>query len=89
MLKKAESVVSAMIDTMAKDWAMKIMKKDPLDAFIKGGQMVHDKIIEALNYLDHEKKNEFSDTTILVSEHSEGINLKENILNEFKNKRYF
>ena len=47
MLKIAESVVSAMIDTMAKDWAMKIMKKDPLDAFIKGGQMVHDKIIEA------------------------------------------
>ena len=46
----------------------------------------NDKIIEVLNYLDHEKKNEFSDTTILVSEHSEGINLKENILNEFKNK---
>ena len=42
--------------------------------------------LPVLNYLDHEKKNEFSDTTILVSEHSEGINLKENILSEFKNK---
>jgi len=61
---------------------------DPEAEWINVSNIVegNDKIIEALNYLDHEKKNEFSDTTILVSEHSEGINLKENILNEFKNK---
>jgi len=61
---------------------------DPEAEWINVSNIVesNDKIIEVLNYLDHEKKNEFSDTTILVSEHSEGINLKENILSEFKNK---
>ena len=44
------------------------------------------KILNVLNYLDKEKKHNFSDTTILVSEHKDGIELKKFILNEFKNK---
>ena len=45
----------------------------------------HDQVIEVLNYLDKEKKHDFSDTTILVSKHYEGRSLKENILETFKN----
>jgi len=45
----------------------------------------HDQVIEVLNYLDKEKKHDFSDTTILVSKHDEGRSLKENILETFKN----
>ena len=44
------------------------------------------KILKVLNYLDNEKKHDFSDTAILVSEHKDGIELKKFILNEFKNK---
>ena len=42
-----------------------------------------DKVCEVLNYLDKDKKLDFSDTAILVPEHDEGIALKEHILKKF------
>ena len=44
------------------------------------------KILNVLNYLDKEQKNEFSDTTVLVSEHSFGLDLKQYLLKKFNNK---
>jgi|ETNmetMinimDraft_11_1059920.scaffolds.fasta_scaffold15332_2 hypothetical protein len=44
------------------------------------------KICETLNYLDKEKKLDFSDTVILVPEHTDGIDLKEHILRHFSNR---
>lgn len=45
--KLAEGVFSAMADSVAKQAAEWIMRKDPLESFKDGGQIVHDKIIEA------------------------------------------
>ena len=44
-----------------------------------------EKVCEYLNYLDKEKKLDFSDTAILVPDHDEGIQLKEHILKKFSN----
>ena len=43
-------------------------------------------VFKILNYLDKEQKNEFSDTTVLVSEHSFGLDLKQYLLKKFDNK---
>ena len=43
-------------------------------------------VFKILNYLDKEQKNEFSDTTVLVSEHSFGLDLKQYLLKKFNNK---
>ena len=45
-----------------------------------------DMVCEMLNYLDKNQKLDFSDTAILVPDHDEGINLREHILEYFKNK---
>ena len=43
-------------------------------------------VLEILKYLDKEKKNEFSDTAILVSQHTSGKKLKEYLEKKFDNK---
>ena len=45
-----------------------------------------DMVCEMLNHLDKNQKLDFSDTAILVPDHDEGINLREHILEYFKNK---
>ena len=45
-----------------------------------------DMVCEMLNHLDKNQKLDFSDTAILVPDHDEGINLREHILDYFKNK---
>lgn len=45
-----------------------------------------DMVCEMLNHLDKKQKLDFSDTAILVPDHDEGINLREHILEYFKNK---
>ena len=43
-------------------------------------------VLEILKYLDKEKKNEFSDTAVLVSEHSVGSDLKKYLEKKFDSK---
>lgn len=60
---------------------------DPFSKWVNVENIIEsrDKVCEYLNYLDKEKKLDFSDTAILVPDHEEGIQLKEHILKKFSN----
>jgi len=63
-------------------------KPEPLSQWENPENIIEarNKICEKLNYLDKEKKIDFSDTVILVPQHRDGIDIKEHILRHFSNR---
>jgi hypothetical protein len=55
MLKIAEGVLGSVADTLSKQFTDFIMKTGPLSALTKGGQIVHDKIVEAFKKVQPSK----------------------------------
>ena len=55
MLKIAEGVLGSVADTLSEQFTDFIMKTGPLSALTKGGQIVHDKIVEAFKKVQPSK----------------------------------